>query len=237
MARDTSFLALVTRVRDESGRANNVSVGVDDLDALKTLVNRVYTTLTLKYDWPFLRTRFEKITVSAGQRYKDLPDQLDIERVEEVLVWYNDLAYRVEKGISPTDYAIWDPEQDERSDPIMRWDYLYVEEHNAPQVEVWPLPSVAQQLQFTGIRKVARLVADADQCKLDDDLVVLYAVAELAAKQQNKDADLKLAAANDHFNWLKGRYRTTEARMSLGLGQDPQRRVIPRATVRISQGS
>lgn len=234
MARDTSFLALVQRVRDESGRANSVSVGVDDLDALKTLVNRVYTTLYNKYDWPFLRTRFTPITVSAGQRYKDLPSALNIERVEEVIVWYNDLAYKIEKGISPQDYAIWNPDDDERSDPIQRWDYLYVEEQSAPQIEVWPLPSVAQELQFTGIRNISRLVADADKCKIDDDLVVLYAVAELAARQQNKDADLKLAAANDHFNWLKARYRTTQQSLSLGLGADPQRRVLPRATVRIS---
>jgi hypothetical protein len=234
MARGTQFLDLVTRVRDESGRSNNVSVGVDDVDALKTLINRIYTTLYNKYDWPFLRTRFAKITVSAGQRYKDLPTNLDIERVEEVHAWYNDQAFRIDKGISLTDYAIWDPDQDERSDPIMKWDFIYVEDQNAPQIEVWPLPSVAQDLQFTGIRKIARLVADADTCKLDDDLVVMYAVAELAAKQQNKDADLKLAAANDHFNWLKGRYRMTQERLSMGLGADPQRRVIPRATVRIS---
>jgi hypothetical protein len=237
MARNTSFLALVQRVRDESGRSNSVSVGVDDLDALKTLINRVYTTLWNKYDWPFLRTRFAKITVSAGQRYKDLPDDLDIERVEEAIVWYNDLAYKVEKGISPSDYAIWDPESDERSDPILRWDFLYVEEQDAEQVEVWPIPSVAHDLQFTGIRKVSRMVADADQCKLDDDLVVLYAVAELAKREGLKDADLKLAAANDHFNWLKSRYRATSQSLALGLGQDPQRRVLPRATVRISQGS
>lgn len=234
MARGTQFSDLVIRVRDESGRANSVAVGVEDVDGLKTLINRVYTTLYNKYDWPFLRTRFDKITVSAGQRYKDLPTSLDIERVEEVLVWYNDLAYRLDKGISPTDYAIWDPEADERSDPILRWDYIYVEDQAAPQIEVWPLPSVEQELQFTGIRNISRLVDDDNICLLDDDLIVLYAVAELAAREQLKDADLKLAAANDHFNWIKGRLRATQERLSLGLGSDPQRRVIPRATVRIS---
>jgi hypothetical protein len=234
MARNTQFLDLVQRVRSESGRSDNVAVGVDDIDAIKTLINRVYTTVYNKFDWPFLRTRFAKIPVSAGQRYKDLPAALNIERVEELLVWYNGLAYKVERGISPEDYAIWNPDNDERSDPILKWDYLYVEDQSAAQVEVWPLPSVEQELQFTGIRSISRLVNDSHLCLLDDDLIVMYCVAELAARQGNKDAELKLAAANDHFKWLQGQYRNATQTYQLGLGVDPQRRVLPRAVVRIS---
>lgn len=232
--RGTQFSELVIRVRDESGRDNNVSVGVDDIPALQTLINRVYSTMTLKYDWPFLRTVFDKSTVNPGQRYYDLPTNLDIERVEQVKVWFNSFAYPIERGINIEDYNLYDPDNDQRSDPVLKWDFRYVEAQSADQVEVWPLPATTQQLQMIGIRKITRLVNDSDVCLLDDDLIVLYCVAELCMREKLADAQGKLQAANDHFNWLKSRYRGTLERLSLGLGYDPQRGRHPRAIVRIA---
>jgi hypothetical protein len=234
MARGTQFSALVTRVRNESGRASEVSLGTSDSEMLKSLVNRVYKTLYYRYDWPFLRTVFPKKAIVAGSRYYDMPANLDVERVEQAKCWFNGIAYNLEKGIDIEDYNIWDPDNDERSDPILKWDYRYVEEQSAEQIEVWPLPGSAQEMQFIGIRRVTTLVNDQDTCLLDDDLVVLYAAAEVCAAEKREDKDIKAQAAKSHFDYLTGQMRkAVGGRYRLGLGVESER-PNNRAIVRIA---
>lgn len=86
----------------------------------------------------------------------------------------------------------------------MKWDIRFT--GTTEQIEAWPIPaSSANHLQFKGIKKFVRLVADADPCLLDDMLVVAFAAAELAAGQEAADAGAKLQAAQTLYSRLKGR--------------------------------
>lgn len=188
MARRNQFLNLVTMLRDELGRSTNVAVGVSDLGRLKYQINKAYSFLVKDHDWPHLRRTFEPIELQAGQRYYDMPDELDYERVEGAWTWWSGQPEEVTRGIEMSNYALHNSENDDRSSPALRWDIRDVDGHD--QIEVWPIPANdVETLQFQGIRNAPRLVNDSDLCLLDDYLVVVKAALAVAT---NKDDIVRL---------------------------------------------
>jgi hypothetical protein len=195
MARGTQLLTLITMLRAELGRSTSPALGVADVPTLKQALNRAYETL-YKKDWQHLRREFAKITLSAGQRYYDLPDLLDSDRVEKAVVWWNGEPYPLCKGIGFEHFAAYDSTIDERNSPAARWDIRFT--GTVEQIEIWPVPADNQQtLQFIGKSKFTRLVNDIDTCRLDDNLVVLHAAARLAVARKSNDASLFAADAKE----------------------------------------
>lgn len=232
MARGTQFQVLVQRLRAELNRSTSVAVGVDDLDNLKQVINRVYQTLLMEYDWPHLRRVFPRIDLAVDQQYYDFPDDLDPERIERAALWYGGEPHDIERGISFEEYAGFDTTTGETSEPAMRWDIRFT--GTTDQIEVWPMPNSAeQQLEFIGIQRCPRLVDDDDLCKLDDDLIVMFAAAEKAAKDKHADAQLKLQAAQQHLHRLKGRSKPASKSYRVGLGPTDDSIRSGRAIVRV----
>lgn len=235
MARNESFLELQTMLREELGRSPDVSVGVDDLPILKRAINKAYATIYDEHDWPHLRRVFPKVQMAAGSRYYDLPDDLNIERVEQVNVWWNGLPQPVQRGIAFEEYATFDPDDNERSDPVLAWDVR--DDDGTPVIEVWPLPaSNSPSLQFIGLRSAPKLVNDEDLCLLDDELVVLLAAAQHARRQNSRDADDILAQFRARMSTMKARVSGGAARRyRVGVGE-PVEQDYPRhkAVVRVS---
>lgn len=207
MARNTSFGQIVQMLRNEVGRSNAAgSAGVADYDQLKQLLNRHYETLYLDYDWPHLRFLSVRIPTSAGERYYNVPATLDYERIEKLVNWVSGRPYDVERGIETTDYAINDSDNDSRAGLILKWDIRFT--GVSEQIELWPIPAANdQEIQITGFRKFTRLVADADLCRLDDNLIVAFAAAEVAP---DKMAVTKLKVAQALYARLKGRTKGAE---------------------------
>lgn len=229
MARGTAFSELFTRLRAETGRSTSVAVGVDDLDQLKEVLNSTYQTLYMNHDWAHLMKVFPRVTLNAGQRYYNFPTGLNSERVTRVVVWRDGIASDITRGIGPEEYNTYDPEADERSEPALAWDVRWT--GSADQIEIWPLPSTNnQELQFTGVQAAPRLVNDTDLCLLDDDLVVLFAAAELLGDKGGKG---KLSKAQDHLRLLKARGKGGERAYQMGL-DDYRREREPRVVLRIS---
>lgn len=233
MARGLSLGQLISDLRDELRRANSPSASPDDVASLRRTINHVYFTLYYAHDWTFLKTMFPKITLNAGQRFYDVPDGLDFERIVEMNVWWNALPTPVERGIGFADYAAYDPEANDRSSPMMKWDVRFTGDKE--QIEVWPLPdSSAQALQFFGVYEHKRLVNDTDICRLDGELVVLYAAAELLPKD-SPDKETKLAMAKDLLRLLKIRGTAAAGKTyTNGAGGGGVQNVHPRAQVRVS---
>lgn len=227
MARGTQFLEIVTRVKSETGRSDSAAIGVDDLPIIKEAVNSIYSTLYVDHDWPHLRKVFS-VTLNAGQRYYDFPSGLNLERLEQTVVKFNDLRHEIDRGIGFGDYNNHDSDANERSDPVLKWDVRWTGTED--QVEVWPIPATAQTLYFRGIQAAPRLVSDSDLCLLDDTLVVLFAAAALL--KDEKESDKKLKLAQQLLATLKYRGQGDGARIRLGLGR-AEDRVPPRATVRV----
>jgi len=217
MARGVTFLNLKSRLRADLRRDVSASVGIDDVDSLGQTINRVYETLYYDYDWPHLRRVFTRTALSAGQRYYNMPSGCDVERIERMVAWRDGLAVDLDRGIDIEHYGIYDPEADERSEPVVRWDVRYT--GSATQLEFWPMPSTnTQEFQIQGITQFSRLVNDIDTALLDDNLIVLFSAAELALAQESKDAQAKLSQAQRLYTQLKGRLAGDGRRTRLGLG-------------------
>ena len=120
MARGKQLLELVAAVREESGRASSIAVGVDDLPGLKAKIKRTQELLYDAFDWPFLREIFPLKPLQAGEQYYDFPTGLNLERVERVEVWYANLPRPLTRGISTREYAIYNSTNGVTQEPAMR---------------------------------------------------------------------------------------------------------------------
>lgn len=231
--RGATFASLISDLRDELRRANTPSASPDDEGSLRRTINRVYRTLYLKHDWDHLKKLFPKITLNAGQRYYDVPTGLEFDRILEAKVWWNGSALPVERGIEFSDYEVYNPELNERTAPIVKWDVRWMT--TKEQLEVWPLPdTTAQYFQFHGLQRIDPLVSATDKCLLDSDMVVAFAAAELLKAQKSDDADAKLQMANELYRTLTIRAGAAGGKsyqIGVGSGEEGRR---PRAEVRIS---
>ncbi len=232
MARGTQFGQLVTMLRNEAGRSNTAgSAGLADYGQLKQLLNKHYETLYADYDWPHLRQVFARISLSAGERYYNVPPGLDYERIERIVVWDGGRPIPIERGIDYEEYSIFSSEDNNRSGPVSKWDIRFT--GTIEQIEVWPMPSDnVQTLQITGFRKFTRLIADADVCRLDDMLVVGFAAGELIAKQDPKEAQATLAAAQTLYDKLRSRVKGASKDANFGVPSLDQSRKTFTVTVR-----
>jgi hypothetical protein len=212
---------LLTMLRDELSISSEPAVGVSATPNLKQVLTRHYETLYGEYDWPFLRRMFDRITLNAGQRYYDLPEDLDLEDLEEVKCWWSNLPHTITRGIGFNEYAVYSSDDDIRADPVQRWDVRDI--NGNEMIEVWPMPAGAgQSLQFKGRIKFRRLVDEADLCLLDDQLVVLHAAAELSPPKKRTDINAKLVAAQRRLGVLKARGQGGAATFRVGLGGEPK---------------
>jgi len=198
MPLNTTLGELLTRLREECGHSVNPAQGQNTESQHKRLLQRTQIFLWQDYAWNHLKVWREEV-LQAGQRYYTFDPELDYERIEEVAVYYAGQWRPVEYGISLRHYNISDPDDNEREDPVRRW-----QKFEGNQYEVWPVPLSEGKLRFRGVRNLRPLVADSDQADIDDELIVLFAAAELLARQKSPDAQLKLDLAGRRYNKLKG---------------------------------
>lgn len=217
MARGATLRQLISDLREELRRANSPAAGPDDTGPLRRTINHVYATVYAGHDWPHLHTVFPKIMMNAGQRFYDLPVGLDYERINDVRVWWNGIAEPIERGIDFQDYNSFDPDQNDRTSPALKWDVRFTGERE--QIEIWPLPDdSAQSVQFTGYWAHTPLVSDTDICRLDSEIIVLYAAAELLPND-SPDKKPKLQLAQEMLRLKKIR-ATSGAGKTFRLGVD-----------------
>lgn len=216
MARRKQFSQLITALRSELGRSTDPASSPADLPQLKQVLNRNYESLYDAYDWPFLTKWFAPFGLNEGERYYDFPTGVDLDRMETIVGWWNGMATPLTRGIGIDQFNITNSEDDERADPVERWDVHATATHE--QIEVWPIPnSGGQTIQIRGRIKFAALVDEADLCLLDDHLVVLTSAVELMPLKSNIQA--KLAAAQARLGVVKSRSKTESNRMRMGLGE------------------
>lgn len=233
MARNTAFSELVLQLRAELRRSQNPATGQEDLPSLKQTLNHTIDVVAHMHDWPFLHKKFPRVTLQAGERFYDLPEGLDIERITGHKLKYNDSFYDLMRSIDFEDYQVWDPEDDERSDPVLKYDFQLVE--GSMQIEAWPIPASEQYLYFEGYQAVPKLVADTDICPLDDTVVVLFAAAELLQTVSKEEAAAKRDLANELLRQkaIRGE-RNAQAPVQIGLGRGEKPRDYGRAVVMIT---
>jgi len=184
MARGTQLLQLVAQLRAETGRSMDVSAGVSELDGLKEQIRRVQKEKYEEYDWPHMIVE-RSVNLQAGQRYYDLPEDLNFDRITQIKYKYNNNYTDIDRGIDFSDYSIYDSNNDERSSLIMKWDIRNIE--GTEQIEVWPIPNTNdQKLYFLGVKTLNPLIEESDRAELDDTLIVINAAAEMLSSMKGQ---------------------------------------------------
>jgi len=221
MARGKQLLSLIAQLRAETGRSQDVSVGVDESENLKEILRRTQETLYDDYEWPHLRVQ-KVITLNAGQRYYDLPTELNYDRIQQVKLKYNSTYVDVERGIRFEDYSTYDSNATppERSFPTLKWDVRHTGVRE--QLEVWPVPNQGASLYMFGTKKLADLIEEEDVAELDDRMVVLFAASELLLRQKSSDAKLKLSLAERRLAMLRRNSQADSKMIQVGLGNRQQ---------------
>lgn len=215
MARGKQLLELVAQLRAETGRTQDVSIGTDEADNLKVILQRTQETLYDDYEWPHLRVE-RNIDLAIGQRYYDLPTDLDYERIQQIKLKYNNIYVDITRGISFDDFSNFDSNADERSFPTLKWDIRFT--GTTEQLEAWPIPNQAAKLYFFGTKTLGALIQDSDRADLDDRLIVLHAAAEILARQKSKDAPTKAQQAGQRLLMLRRNSQAGSRTIAVGQG-------------------
>jgi len=221
MARGTSLEVLVDMLRAEVRDMTDVSVGTTNIASHKQMLRRTQRLLYNRYDWPFLK-HMPYLNCANGQRFYDAPTGLNMERIISVTVWYGNIPSPIERGIGYEEYQSYDSDGGIKSSPVRKWDWKWNPAAVTPtdQIEMWPIPDNSNdRLQFTGLRPLSALTADTDLADLDDDLIVLFAAAEILAARKAEDAPAKLTAAREHYNALTGNYTRGKSPVVMGGGR------------------
>lgn len=217
--RNKQFQEIVEKVRLESFRSTSTALGQNEEAHIKHFVNRFYEWLFFDYNWPFLKIPDADKAILAGSFKYDPPASIDLERIEKVDVLYGGVWQPVERGISMDEYNQMSPEDNERFDPILKYDIWWT--GSAPQIIVWPRPASATTLRFQGRKAFMRLVSNTDICLLDDTLIALFCAAELLAQDENPRAEAVLTAARQRYNILKFGYDKNRGSKFNLQGQPP----------------
>ena len=216
MARGKTLLQLTEAVRNECRRSSNTSRGVDALNNIKQVIKRVYETVYDEFDWPHLNVTRD-ITTNAGQIHYDFPDDLLAEDIDnKVKFLYGSQWQDVSYGIDADDYTIFNSDNDERSDPILKWDILNTGTEG--QIEVWPRPKTSAKIRLKGKKSFVELVTDSDVCLLDSVAITLIASSEILQASESPDWQTKRDAGYARLNRVRARI-TKSKRYSLS-GED-----------------
>ncbi len=228
MARNTTMQELVEMLRDEIRSSSNTSRSLDNLPYLKRILNRYNATISDEYEWPYMNLdkANARVTLAAGQRYYDFPEDLSIEHIEKV--WYKQATGSgwtpVYQGIGGQEYAEFDSDEDQRDDSIGKWDFV-TDEDGELQFEIWPMPaSDGGLVWFEGKRKPTNLMTSMQaRANHDDHLIVLRAATEALRAKNKGDSDIKASAAGDRFSRLTSRLSSRKTATVGGKKYSPVR--------------
>ena len=233
MARGKQLLSLIAQLRAETGRTQDVSVGVDEVENLKVILQRTQETLYEEYEWPHMRVQ-KTLSLSSGQRHYDVPTGLNFDRIQQVKLRYGGVYVDLERGITFDDYSVFDSNAGtpERSFPTQKWDIR--DTGSGEQIEVWPIPNTSATVYMFGTKILGDLIQDADTADLDDRLIVLFAAAEILSRQKSNDAKIKLSQAERRLAMLRRNSQGGSKMIQVGLGNRDRQTNRGKSTVVIS---
>lgn len=218
MTRGTTLGELETQLRLAARLDPNPALSLNLVPLMHQTIRDTQERIYDEFDWPFLKVQPDK-TMAAGQRFYDIPANLNLERIISVDIKHGGEWIPVERGITLDHYNNIDSDEDDRMDPVQRWEVR--DTGSGEQIEVWPIPaSDGDLLRFSGIRKLNPLVERSDRADIDDQLITLFAAGEMLGGAKNEAAQIKFSQANTRLALLQGRV-TKRRSNSFVLGGEP----------------
>jgi hypothetical protein len=223
MSRGVQLGQMIEDLRSEVGHSLQASLGKQTRDVLINTLQRHQKRLWEDYAWPFLQVRRD-IAMADAQRYYDLPSDMTFERIQFAEFKWGDRWDRMSYGIGLVELNQYDSDRNQKSWPIMRY-----EAYENNQFEVWPIPNdngnattKSGYVRFHGTKNLSNFIAETDTADLDDQLIILFAAAEILQRQKQGDAQMKMGQAQQHYMRLKARSAKSDSFViSSGEGQDP----------------
>lgn len=201
---------LIEGVQLEIGHSTNPAVGVSFRETIAARIRREYRRLHADFDWPHLLD-WQTEAVAPGDRYVDLPDGVELDRLVKVYHRHADTRWEpLRRTLGVEDYNEIDSDEDERDDPARKW-----RPKGTAQIEVWPIPDRAGQLRYVCKAAPASLIEPDDTCDLDTDVLVLFASATLLFKAGKEEAGVTLQRARNVYEALRQRLQTGANKLSL----------------------
>ena len=228
MARGTTLVKLLDMYRAECRMSLNPASNNQDRDRQIEHIQRMQEWLWTDFDWPLLEVK-RTFLPQEGQRYYDMPDDLDIDRIKRLDIFFDSAYVRMAPGIDNVHYTAYNSDLGQKQWPPRRW--MLSEDE---QIEIWPVPDQNAdpvtrygEITITGTRKLKPLVKDTDRADLDDRLIILMCAAEYLAGRSDKSASAKQQQANAHYARLRGNQTPRRLFNMFGIGdQDYGRRVV-----------
>lgn len=218
MARGVTLVKLLDKMRAELHASLNPAHNNQVRDKQVAFLQSTQDWLWADFTWPHLRA-FRNYKLQAGEYLYDASNDFDIDRIEKIEVKFGGRWCPLDPGIGAEHYLAHDTELGQRASPARRWRIAENE-----QIEVWPIPdtngdptTLEGHIKVTGIRKLRPLVADADRCDLDDQLIYLYAAAKADPASQHGKFALNLA--NKRLAKLKGNLTPRRQFKMFGIGR------------------
>jgi hypothetical protein len=237
--RGQTLIELLSDLKAECGYSQNAAHGINNRDSLVQVLKRTQRRLWSDWDWMHMRVSRD-MQLNAGQRYYNCPTDLPYERIDAAEVKFGGQWLPLIFGIDERQYSIYDPRTNQRSWPITRWDIAedpadtVGTPDNRGMIEVWPMPSdsgtaasptsdLEGNIRLTGIRFLRPFAADADRCDLDGDMLVLFAAAEILARDRKEDAQVKLQAGTALYLKIRGNQEKNRSFNLNGGGDDEKK--------------
>lgn len=202
----TQLSVLRTMLNAECGEEMDETISPARIAVNNQLLNNQQSFLDNQHS--FLRG---KTVVSLpgviGQQYYNVPAGIDFDRLEQpTFTNVNNFRYRIGYGIGQEEYNLFRSDLGVTASPVMRWQMVNVGSPAALKIELWPIPSVAQSIVFTGLLPLTPMVLDTDTCVIDDLVLVLFTAAEILARKGSGDAQAKGAKAKAALDSLKASF-------------------------------
>lgn len=185
---------MLVDLRAEVGHSLMLGQGTNMEDTLKYYLKRTQRELYTAFDWPQFMV-FEQVVVPAGDRFLSGFTNIDDEQVNSMWCRVGSIWQPMMFGINPAQYSLFNPDTDTRSFPVERYQYNEL----VGNFELWPIPSVETTILAWGQIKLPPLVDLSDTSLLDGQLVVMFAAANILARQKDEDAGLVLNKAQQYL--------------------------------------
>lgn len=189
-----------------SGGANQV--------AIDSFLRNGQAQLYRMQDWRHLMTYGEK-TTGVGQNFYDYPD--DCTRDKRIL-WIETTVSgqytRLMEGVRTGDWS----NMETRGSPA-RYERL-------AQVLVYPKADAAYTLRFWFIKDLGRFTQDGDAATLDDDMILLHALANAKAHYRQPDAQTYQGQLDTLLASLRGQSFSSDGVYRRDRSPDPERRPL-----------
>lgn len=233
MARRQTLVDLLDDLRAECRMSTNPAHNHQNREAQIKMLQRKQEWFWNDFAWPHLRVdRF--VDLQNGQRYYDLPEDLDITRITKIEARWSGRYQALRWGIDADAYATFDSDLDVRAWPVQR-----VQISEDEMLEVWPVPdqnfepaTLDGRLKITGIRTLKPLVKDQDRADIDGQLLVMHCAAEFLASTGAKDAQFKLDQAKALYLKLRSQLMPRRIHNMFGIKDDRRKRGYPVAVTR-----